>query len=114
MRLLSSIARLLGISLLMSCGCQSTQPRIDGSSETSFLESHDRLVSALTPENRLRLSLAEVIYLAPFPCAAEKDPIAESPMLTQVLGGQISLKACRRELDGMTFRDIMSLAYRKK
>ncbi len=103
--------RVLGLCVLSASACLAAAPTIDGSSDEAFQASHVQLLKSLSPEDRLRLTLAEVIVLAPKPCAAQLEPIPESPELTKVLSGQLSLKACRRELNGMTFAAIMALAY---
>lgn len=69
-------------------------PRIDGSSDEAFDRSHARLVQSLVPEDRLRLTLAEGIVLAPLGCLTDS-----------------ALRSCRVALDGMGFQDIMARAY---
>jgi len=98
----------VGAALVSACGA--AEPAIDGRSDTAFQASHNRLVGSLTAEDRPRFVLAETIYLAPFGCAEHREPL-ESEYLTKVLGGKISLKACRRELNGKSFKNIMRLAY---
>lgn len=91
--------------------CSST-PKIDGSSDAAFEKSHAVLVESLSPENRLRLSLAEAIVLSPASCLK----IMQSPdqtLLNEAFGGQADLKSCRKELNGLTFKDIMARAYPK-
>jgi len=92
---------------MASCG---SAPRIDGSSQAAFERSHAAVVAALSPEDRLRLSLAQLIVLTPKGCLTTK-PIADQPLLNQTPGGQADLSACRKELHGLTFKDIMGLAY---
>ena len=100
------------IALLLALGisaCNSA-PTIDGSSDAAFDRSHARLVESISPQDRIRLSLAELIILAPLGCLSRK-PIPRQPFLTKSLGGQARLRSCRKELDGQTFKDIMSRAY---
>ena len=102
------------VILMLSCilvvsGCASI-PRIDGTSDDAFDRSHAKLIESLAPGDRLRLSLAEATVLSPRHCASMK-PITGSPLLTKVLGGQSDIKGCRRELNGLSFQDIISLAY---
>ena len=92
---------------IASCG---SAPRIDGSSEAAFERSHAAVVAALSPEERLKLSLAELIVLSPKGCL-NTQPLAEQSFLNETLGGQTDLSSCRKELHGLTFKDIMGLAY---
>jgi hypothetical protein len=92
---------------LVSCG---SSPRIDGSSYAAFQRSHAAVISALSPQDRMRFTLAELIVLSPKGCLATK-PIPNQPVLNKVLGGQADLSACRKELHGLTFRDVMKQAY---
>jgi hypothetical protein len=85
-------------------------PAIDGSSEAAFISSHARLVESLSPADQLRLSLAEAILITPKGCAT-MEPVPGQPELTRIVGGQIKLSSCRKELDGMTFQTIMKQAY---
>jgi hypothetical protein len=96
--------------LVLGISACSSVPKIDGSSDAAFDRSHVRLVDSISPQDRMRLSLAELIVLAPLGCLSPK-PIARQPFLTKSLGGQASLRSCRKELDGQTFKDIMSRAY---
>ena len=102
-------AAVLVASLLFATGCSSV-PRIDGRSDSAFDESHARLLASLEREDRMRLLLAEAIILSPRDCLT-KEPIPGNSTLTDVLGGQIVLRSCRLELDGLSFKDIMELAY---
>ena len=104
-----NIAALLVVSLLCASGCSSV-PRIDGRSDSAFDESHARLLASLEPGDRMRLLLAEAIILSPRDCLT-KEPIPGNSELSDVLGGQIVLRSCRLELDGLSFKDIMELAY---
>ena len=94
----------LGIA---SCG---SAPRIDGSSPAAFERSHAAVVAALSPEERLQLSLAELVVLSPKDCLTTK-PLPDQPFFNEALGGQADLSPCRKELHGLTFKDIMRLAY---
>jgi hypothetical protein len=85
-------------------------PTIDGSSDAAFDRSHAHLVESISSQDRLRLSLAELIVLAPLGCLST-NPIPGRPFLTKNLGGQASIRCCRKELDGLTFKDIISRAY---
>ena len=97
------------ILLLMGAGCETREPRIDGSSEEAFKASHKRLLDSLTPEDKLQFTLAEVVWLSQFECAQIREPITDSAFLNEFFGGQMSVKACRRELDGKSFSEIMKL-----
>ena len=96
-------------SALAGTACSSVQ-KIDGSSDAAFDGSHARLVDSLSPEDRLRLTLAEGIVLAPLGCLTT-EKIAGQRFLTDALGGESVLRSCRKELNGMTFEDIMRRAY---
>jgi hypothetical protein len=96
-------------SLLFTSGCSSA-PRIDGRSDVAFDESHSRLLASLEPGDRLRLLLAEAIVLTPRGCLT-KEPIPGASSLNDVLGGQVVVRSCRRELHGLSFNDVMELAY---
>ena len=92
---------------VVSC---SSVPRIDGSSQAAFARSHAALVASLSPGDQMRFSLAELIVLSPKNCLTRK-PITGQPFLNKVLGGQADLRSCRKELNGLTFNDIMHQAY---
>lgn len=96
-------------SALAASACSSV-PKIDGSSDAAFDSSHARLVESLAPEDRPRLALAEGIILAPLGCLTS-EPIPGQQFLTDTFGGQSVLRSCRKELDGLTFGDVMSRAY---
>jgi hypothetical protein len=97
---------LLGIS-----ACKSV-PTIDGSSDAAFNRSHARLVQSISPQDRMRLVLAEAIVLTPLGCVTSK-PFPGQPFLAKTLDGQANIASCRKELNGLTFKDIMSRAYSK-
>lgn len=97
----------LATMTVTSCGAA---PRIDGSSQAAFEDSHAAVVASLSSEDRMRLSLAELIVLAPKGCLTTK-PLPGQPFLDKTLGGQADLSSCRKELHGLTFKDIMALAY---
>lgn len=99
----------IAVVSLAIASCAST-PRIDGSSETAFERSHAAVVAALSPEDQLRLSLAELIVLSPRGCLTTK-PHVDQPFLGETLGGQADLSRCRKELHGLTFKEIMNRAY---
>ena len=92
---------------IASCG---SAPRIDGSSSAAFERSHAAVVAALSPEERLQFSLAELVVLSPKGCLTTQ-PLADQPFLNGTLGGQADLGPCRKELHGLTFKDVMRLAY---
>ena len=96
-------------SLALLAGCSSVA-RIDGSSDASFEQSHAKLMKSLAPEDQLRLLLAEMLIMEPRGCMTS-EPIPGQALLTSVLGGQAVIRTCRKELHGMSFEDIMSLAY---
>lgn len=100
--------RLIALAPLAIASCSSA-PKIDGSSQIAFERSHAVLIAALSPEDRIRLALAELIVLSPKGCLTSK-PIAEQPFLN-TLGGRADMSSCRKELHGLTFKDIMSRAY---
>ena len=85
-------------------------PKIDGSSQAAFERSHAAVIASLSQEDRMRLTLAELIVLSPKSCLTTK-PLAGQPFLNDAFGGQADLSSCRKELHGLTFKDIMSQAY---
>ena len=100
---------LIALASLAFAACGSA-PRIDGSSQAAFERSHAAVTAALSPEDRLRLSLAQLIVLSPKGCLTTKR-LADQSFLNETLGGQTDLSPCRKELHGLTFKDIMGLAY---
>ncbi|WP_420008677.1 hypothetical protein [Xanthomonas sacchari] len=100
---------LIAMTAMTSASCSST-PRIDGRSPAAFERSHATVVAALSPEDRMRLSLAELIVLSRQGCLTSKSP-ASPPLINEILGGQADLVSCRKELNGLSFKDIMTLAY---
>jgi hypothetical protein len=94
----------------LSVASCSSVPRIDGSSQAAFVRSHAVLVASLSPGDQMRLSLAEILMLSPKNCLTRK-PIPGQPFLNKMLGGQTDLSSCRKELNGLTFNDIMHEAY---
>jgi hypothetical protein len=58
----------------------------------------------------MRLTLAELIYLSRFDCVTTREPITGQPALNDLFGGKTSLVACRLELDGKGFADLLRLA----
>jgi hypothetical protein len=105
-------ARALRVALVfVACavGCASV-PRIDGRSDAAFDRSHAKLVESLAPSDRLRLMLAEALLLSPRGCLTV-EPIPGDAWMTDALGGQAVLRTCRTELDGLSFDDILALAY---
>lgn len=97
-----------GLSSLAINSC-ATAPRIDGSSQAAFERTHAAVVTSLSPEDRLRFTLAEAVFLSHKRCISAK-PISD-PFLNKFFGGQADLSTCRKELHGLTFKDIMNLAY---
>ena len=97
----------LGSLTIASCN---SVPKIDGSSHDSFERSHAAVIASLSPEDRLRLTLAELIILPPKGCLTTK-PLPGQSFLNDMFGGQADLSSCRKELHGLTFKDIMSQAY---
>jgi hypothetical protein len=102
----------LGFVALLSLAITScaSASKIDGSSLAAFEHSHAALIASLSPEDRVRLTLAELIVLSPKNCLTTK-PLPGQPFLNNYLGGQADLSSCRKELHGLTFKDIMSQAY---
>jgi len=86
--------------LTLEVSCTTIGTRIDGTSEQSFNKTHGELIESLSPENRMRLTFAEIIYLSKFDCARRNL--------------QTSLVDCRRELDGKGFADILRLSKQVK
>ena len=112
-RLLSKFTRCsIAPLLLLGISACNSVPRIDGSSDAAFDRSHAQLVESISPQDRMRLSLAEAIVLTPLGCATLK-PIPGQPFLTKILGSQSNITSCRKELNGLSFKDIMSRAYPK-
>lgn len=103
-------SQLAGLCLLFVAGCASPAIRINGSSEEAFHNSHRQLLDSLSPAEKLQLTLAELVYLSPLPCARKQEPIPGQPALTAASGGMVSLVSCRYELDGKSFRDILHIA----
>lgn len=101
-----SIAMLVVLGI---AACKSV-PAIDGGSGAAFDRSHARLIESISPQDRMRLSLAELIVLAPLGCLSSR-PIPGQPFLTKNLGGQANIRSCRKELDGLAFKDIIARAY---
>ena len=97
----------LGSLTIASCN---SVPKIDGRSHESFERSHAAVIASLSPEDRLRLTLAELIILPPKGCLKLKPAPGQS-FLNDFFGGQADLSSCRKELHGLTFKDIMSQAY---
>jgi len=110
----SARAHGLGVLLLVPVACIAAGVAIDGSTDEAFEQSHAALLAALSPEQRLQFSLAEAAYISQFSCSTVSEPIPGEPSLTNVLGGMTSLKACRKELDGKTFGDIIAFAEAKR
>jgi hypothetical protein len=98
----------VGLSSLAISSCASA-PRIDGSSQAAFERTHAAVIASLSPEDRLRLSVAEAVFLSRKGCISTK-PIPD-PFLNKFFSGQADLSTCRKELNGLTFKDIMSRAY---
>jgi hypothetical protein len=107
---MKTIASLIfvGMSSLAITSCASAA-RIDGSSQAAFERTHAAVVASLSPEDRLRLTLAEAVFLSHKGCISTK-PIPD-PFLNEFFGGQVDLGTCRKELHGLTFKDIMNRAY---
>jgi len=98
----------LGVCVAISMlGCSSEVPRIDGSSESAFLASHERLLKSLSAQQQLQLTLAEVVVMSKLSCGQQREPIPNLPAVSKVLGGQTSMKACRNEFNGMSYQDII-------
>ena len=113
MRLLSKFKQCsIGLLLLLGISACNSVPTIDGSSDAAFDRSHARLVESISPQDRMRLSLAEAIVLTPLGCVTSK-PFPGQPFLTKTLGDQANITSCRKELNGLTFKGIMSRAYPK-
>jgi hypothetical protein len=94
----------VGLSSLAITSCGSA-PRIDGSSQAAFERTHAAVIASLSPEDRLRLAQAEAVFLSNKGCITNKS------ILDKYFGGQSDLSTCRRELNGLTFKDIMNRAY---
>lgn len=83
---------------------------IDGTTESTFRQSHARIVEQLSMEDRYQFALAELVMLSNYHCLQPK-PSPSSDFVARVLGGQADLASCRRELHGLTFADVMARAY---
>jgi len=102
-RSLAITAMILGLA-----GCH-TVPRVDGRSAQSFKTSYAALSSSLTAEDRLKLTLAELIMLAPTGCLKSMKPedlVSFAPELSK-----FDLEPCRKQMHGMSYSDIMNRAY---
>lgn len=99
----------VALASLAVAGCTSA-PRVDGSSKASFERSYAAVLASLSPQDQLRLSLAQLIVLSPKGCLTTK-PVPGKAFISESLGGQADLASCRKELHGLTFNDIMRLAY---
>src|SRR4249919_2850036 len=97
--------RFIALASIGIASCSST-PRIDGSSLAAFERSHAAVVASLSPKDRVRFTLAELIILVPKGCLTTK-PLSDQPFFNAILGGQTDLSSCRKELHGLTFKDIM-------
>ena len=101
----------LGLMLLVPPALAAEPPSaIDGTTESSFRLSHARVVGQLSSDDRYRLALAELVMLSKYHCLQPK-PSPNDDFVVRVLGGQVDLASCRRELHGMTFADVMTRAY---
>jgi hypothetical protein len=105
----------VGIGVGLVTACAGPQLRIDGSSDSAFDSSRAALIGSLTPEQRLRFLLAEVVYLEPFGCL---KPHASTNWLGNTLSEiegrdlEVSSRRCRAQLDGKTYSDVIRLAKR--
>ena len=105
-----STSKSLAINALILglAGCQ-TVPRVDGRSTQSFKTSYAALSNALTPADRLKLTLAELIMLARTGCLEPMKPedlVSFTPELSK-----FDLEPCRKQMHGMSYSDIMKRAY---
>lgn len=83
---------------------------IDGTTEETFSLSHARVVEQLSPEDRYRFALAELVMLSDYHCLQPKTPPSDD-FVSRLLGGEADLASCRRELHGLTAAGVMARAY---
>ena len=97
------------------CACASA-PRIDGRSAEAFDQTYRRLVDSLSQEERLQLSLAQVVLLEPTGCLGELEASTDAPwVITHLrsLGArERDVRPCRSALHGMSYRDILGAQHR--
>ena len=96
------------LSMLLVTGCASA-PRIDGTSAQAFDSSYAKLLDSLTPEERLKLALAQLVVLVPTGCVASST--SESSIALAAGAPEADIRPCRQQLHGMTYQDIMGKAY---
>jgi hypothetical protein len=95
----------LGVVVLLTAAlasCASSPPRIDGSSPYAFVKSHEEMLQSLSPADRVRLTLAEMVVCtaaAATPWQLVPASLAPPPMA--------SLMAVRFQLNGKTFDEIL-------
>jgi hypothetical protein len=85
-------------------------PKIDGATEETFFASRKILLAALSPEGRFRYAVAESVVVQSLPCGAIREPISIAGLNNLLGPNQISPKACRHELDGKSFDEIVDQA----
>jgi hypothetical protein len=93
----------LVLLLLFGLVACSQEPRLDASSAEAFKQSHARLTASLPEDERERLRLMEVVFLAH--CADPAD-------VERAIGEQdhvrlLATAPCRGTMHGMTYKDIL-------
>ena len=99
---------LMCLSMLLVMSCASV-PRIDGTSAQAFDRSYEALVDSLTPEERLQLTWAQLVFLVPTGCVGSKK--SESFITAATGVPEADIRPCREQLHGMTYKDILDKAY---
>ena len=97
------------LSMLLAAGGCASAPRIDGTSAQAFDSSYAKLLDSLTPEERLKLALAQLVVLAPTGCLASSASESSITLATGV--PEADIRPCREQLHGMTYQDIVDKAY---
>jgi len=84
-------------------GCTTAHVRIDGSSPEAFERTHAKMVSSLSPVDRIKLEAAELMIRG-----------AAGPKSSDGSSTPVPLSAIRGELDGKSFEQIWALGGKKK
>jgi len=107
MRLISFIA------VVLIAGCASTShgagpgdPRLDGSSDASFIRSYAKVVRPLAAGERRQFALALFGLLLGKECLSS-NALIELMFLPVSTDRPANLRTCRDHLDGMSYRDII-------
>jgi len=89
---LKIIPLVLGLILPMPPALVAAEPpaAIDGTTESSFRLTHARIVGQLTPDDRYRLALAELVMLSNYHCLQPK-PSPNDDFVVRLFGGRWTL-----------------------